>query len=315
MKKEKRNIAHSILIRLSNLRRERKEEYQTILTRFALERFLYRLQNSGYSKQFVLKGAFLFTLWTKQYYRPTKDIDFLADISNQPEEIRRIFKEICNVEVEPDGLVYDSGNISIEEIIEGTSYNGLRIRILAKLQNVRIPLQFDISFGDVVYPSIKEMEYPSLLDFPKPRIRVYPLESIISEKAEAMVDLGIQNSRMKDFYDIYSLIRSFDIEGNSMQKAISATFERRKTGIPEDIPIALTDEFAYDKAKNEQWRQFVIKNGLSSLPETLVVVIYEIRNFLLPIFTATLKHVDFKFKWSSVSTAGEIREWTNASTL
>lgn len=286
MKQEKANIAHSILARLSHLRRERQEDYQIILTRFAFERFLCRLEKSEYSERFILKGAFLFTLWTKQYYRPTRDIDFLADTSNQPDVIRQIFKEICEVEVEPDGMVYDSGNISVEEIIEGVSNHGLRVKLLATIQNVRIPLQFDIGFGDAVYPSITEMEYPSLLDFPKPIVMVYPLESLISEKAEAMVDLGIQNSRIKDFYDIYSLIKIFDIDTTSLQRAIAMTFERRKTKIPEDIPIALTDEFAYDKDKVGQWKQFISKNSLSNAPDDLFIVIDEIRNFLLPIFNA-----------------------------
>ena len=285
MKEEKANIAHSIRDRLMNVSLERKENYQIILIRFAFERFLHRLEKSEYSKRFTLKGAFLFTLWTKQYYRPTQDIDLLTDTSNQPDVIRRIFKEICEVEVEPDGMVFDSGNISVEEIIEGTSYHGLRVKLLATLQKVRIHLQFDIGFGDAVYPSPKEMEYPSLLDFPKPRVMVYPLESLISEKVEAMVDLGFQNSRMKDFYDVYSLIKIFEIDIASLQRAIAITFERRKTEIPEDIPIALTDEFAYDKEKMEQWRQFIKKNDLSNAPEDLFTVIDEIRDFLLPLFT------------------------------
>lgn len=286
MKEEKVNIAHSVLSRLSNISRERKEDYQIILTRFALERFLYRLQNSIYSKQFVLKGAFLFTLWTNQYYRPTKDIDFHADTSDNPDELRRIFNEICGTEIEPDGLRFNSGSISVEDIIEITSYHGLRIKLLAKINKVRIPLQFDIAFSDSIFPSIKEMEYPSLLDFPKPRVLVYPLESIISEKVEAMVDLGIVNSRMKDFYDVYSLMMIFDLNSTTMQKAIQLTFERRKTDIPVDIPIALTDEFANDKVKKEHWRQFIRNNNLSNAPDNLTDVVHQIKDYMLPIFKA-----------------------------
>lgn len=286
MKQGKTNIAHSVRDRLMKISLERDENYQLILIKYALERFLYRLQNSIYVEKFVLKGAFLFTLWTKEYYRPTRDLDFLARTSNQAEEMSRIFKEICDIEVDPDGLIFDSAFVSIAEIMEGTSYRGLRIKLTAYLDKIRIPLQFDIGFGDAVYPDVETIEYPSLLDYPNPRILAYPLESLISEKVEAMVDLGIQNSRMKDFYDIYSLSKIFDIDTTSLQKAIAITFERRKTKIPEDIPIALTDEFAYDKDKVSQWRQFINKNDLSNAPDDLFIVIDEIRNFLLPIFNA-----------------------------
>ncbi len=299
MKSEKSNIAHSIRDRLLNISREKKEDFQLILTRFALERFLYRLYKSGHSDKFILKGAFLFTLWTKQYYRPTKDIDFLSYTSNQPEVLHRIFKEICEVEVEHDGLIYDSGNISVEETIEGNTYHGLRIKLLAFLQNIRIPLQFDIGFGDAVYPSIEKLDYPSLLDFPKPIIHVYPLESLISEKVEAMVDLGMQNSRMKDFYDVYSLSRIFDIDGSVLQKAINATFTRRKTGFSKSPPLALTDEFAFDNDKIKQWQQFTRRNSLPNAPVSLAAVIDELKDLLLPVFTAINENVDFSYTWNS----------------
>jgi predicted nucleotidyltransferase component of viral defense system len=238
-------------------------------------------------------------LWTKQYYRPTKDIDFLSNTSNQPDVLHRIFKEICEVEVEHDGLIYDSGNISIEETIEGNTYHGLRIKLLAFLQNIRIPLQFDIGFGDAVYPSIEEINYPTLLDFPKPTIQVYPLESLISEKVEAMVDLGMQNTRMKDFYDVYSLSRIFDIDGLVLQKAIHATFTRRMTEIPQSPPLALTDEFAFDNDKIKQWQLFTRKNNLTNAPVSLSTVIDELKDFLLPVFTAINENVDFTYIWNS----------------
>ena len=286
MTEKKRNIAQSIRNQLTRVSVARDERLELVLIRFAFERFLFRLSKSEYSDKFILKGAFLFTFKTGQYYRPTRDMDFLSLHSNRPDDIIKAFKTICSVEVEDDGLVFETNDIDVSEIREGTSYHGLRVKFKAYLQKSRISLQFDLGFGDAVFPDIEDVEYPSLLDLPKPKIKAYPLESLISEKVEAMVDLGIQNSRMKDFYDIYSMLKTFNIDRASLQKAIEVTFTRRKTVIPKEIPIALSDEFAYDKEKNKQWQQFIAKNSLSNAPENLKDVIDELRSNLLPLFNA-----------------------------
>lgn len=291
-------MAASVRQRLLNRARERSEDFQLVLTQYALERFLFRLSESKYADDFVLKGAFLYLIWTDQPYRPTRDLDLLGFMDNSSERLIAVFKDLCNMK-EDDGLVFEVDSLSAEQIREGFEYNGMRVTLMARLEAARIPLQIDIGFGDVVTPRPRHANFPTILNMPTPRIRAYPKESVISEKYEAMVRLGIANSRMKDFYDIWILAREFDFHGQSLARAIKATFKRRKTGIPENTPLALSSDFHQDSVKIAQWRAFLNRTRLKIPPGTFQDVSDLIWSFLLPPTEALNQGKPFKLLWTA----------------
>jgi len=299
MTSEMKNLKKSIRQRLLNISRDKKEDFQLILIRFALERFLYRLSKSKHADQFILKGAFLFMAWTEQQYRPTRDLDFLCFGDNSAERLTRIFQEICCIEVVPDGLVFDANSISLTEIREEQEYEGQRVKLMALLGKARISLQIDVAFGDVITPKVSELYYPSLLEMPTPRIRTYPKETVVSEKLQSIVYLGMQNSRMKDFFDLFWLCRMFPFDGHDLLEAIRATFQRRKTDIPSQLPLALSDEFSLDPVKRTQWKAFLNKNGILELPENLTDIIAKLRKFLVPALNAAAGNDTFLLSWPS----------------
>jgi hypothetical protein len=208
------NMAASVRQRLLHLSRTRKEDFGLVLAKYGLERVLYRIAQSKHGEGFVLKGALLFELWTEQRYRPTRDADFLARGDNSPERFIAIFKEICGIGVEDDGLRFDPATVTAERITEDTDYEGIRVKFIGYLENARIPIQIDLGFGDVITPAPIKTKIPSLLDLPSPELLTYPRESVVAEKFEAMVSLGLANSRMKDFFDLRSLSREFPFEGS-----------------------------------------------------------------------------------------------------
>lgn len=265
-----------------NLNKERGEDFNLVLTRYGLERLLYRLSQSKHASDFVLKGAMLFAVWTEESHRPTRDLDLLSYRDHSGEHLATLFREICQVEVEPDGLTFDSSALRVEEIRENQEYQGQRIQLFAYLGNARIKVQIDVAFGDVITPHAEEIEYPTLLDFPSPHVRAYPKESVVSEKLEAIVTLGMPNSRMKDFYDVWAISKIFPFEGSTLARAIKRTFGRRKTPIPETIPHALSEEFGGDRDKMTQWTAFLKRNGLTEQETDLASVISELRTFLIP---------------------------------
>jgi predicted nucleotidyltransferase component of viral defense system len=291
------HIDVSVHQRLLNISRERKEDFNLILTRYVVERFLYRLSCSEYAEEFVLKGAMLMAIWLGQSHRPTRDLDLLGFGESSEEALTKIFEGICRVEVERDGLAFDPSSIAIEEIRGDQEYSGRRVKLIAKLGSARIRIQVDVGFGDVVTPKAKPVEYPVLLDFPAPRIQAYPKETLIAEKLQAMVALGMANSRMKDYYDIYVLSQTFSFDGHDLVNAITATFERRDTPIPGDIPLALSGEFAMSKDKVSQWKGFMNRSGLADLDVDLARVISELRGFLLEPLQAAASGHPFKHKW------------------
>ena len=288
---------HSIRQRLLNLSRQRNEDFQFCLTMYALERFLYRLSKSRHSEHFVLKGALLLMAWTDQAYRPTKDFDMLGFGESTPDILKRSIAEICHTEVESDGLSFDVTGIEVTEIREGQGYQGERIRMMAALGNARIPLQIDIAFGDAITPSIEEIEYPALLKMPVARIRAYPKETVVAEKTEAAVRLDMQNSRMKDLFGLLWLSRLFPFEGALLVKAIRATFDRRKTELPAELPLFLSNTFAFDQSKQTQWRAFLKKSSISSIPEELNTVISELNSFLAPPLQYATNDEPFASHW------------------
>ena len=272
------NLTASVRQRLQNISRVGKEPFDLVLSRYAVERLLYRLSQSTYADRFLLKGAMLFPLWFEEMHRPTRDVDLLGFSENDEETLERIFKRLCEITVEEDGLTFDAKSVTAERIQEDAAYTGIRVTLLATLDKARIPVQADIGFGDAVTPSPEEVTFPTLLGFPAPKLRAYPIYTVVAEKLEAMVSLGEANSRMKDFFDIWFLSQRFEFDGKLLTQAIQATFIRRLTALPEGIPLALSNEFADSKAT--QWRAFLNKNGLPQ--STFSQVLEELRNFLTP---------------------------------
>jgi predicted nucleotidyltransferase component of viral defense system len=291
-------MAASVRQRLLNMARETGRPFNEVLQYFAMERFLYRLSRSPYADRFVLKGALLLTVWEAPLTRPTLDIDLLGRIDNRIDTIVRVTGEICRQEVEPDGVAFDIATIEAERIAEDADYEGIRVRFRGSLGTARIVMQLDIGFGDIVIPSPEPTNYPTLLDFPSPYLRGYSRESTIAEKFEAMVKLGILNSRMKDFFDLWLMSRQFDFNGATLAKAISKTFSTRGTKIPAK-PLALTDTFAKEGTKAAQWRGFLRKNRLSGAPKDLAEVIMSIGAFLKPISERLAAGHAFKSIWKA----------------
>ena len=283
MTKEKpRNLPASVRQRLMNVARSQQEDFQLVLTRYALERLLYRLSQSEHRDVFVLKGAMLFQLWGDQPHRPTRDLDLLGRGDNSIPRFERIFREVCELAVEEDGLVFSAKSVRGDTIKEDQEYEGLRLNLDCRLENARIPIQIDIGFGDVVTPAAVEVTYPVLLDFPAPVLPAYSRESVVAEKFQAMVMLGIVNSRMKDFYDLWVLARQFEFQGPVLCQAIRATFERRRTSVPAEVPVALSSEFTQDRGKQTQWRAFTGKGKLEIGGTGLGEVVDFLRGFLMP---------------------------------
>ena len=270
-----------------------------ILNRYGRERLLYRLSQSAQHERFILTGATLFESWTGKAYRPTRDVDLLGSGSSDVADLVRTFKEICAVRVEDDGLVFLPHSVRGEEIREPQDYPGVRLKLLAKLEAAEIDLQVDIGFGDAVNPDPQLMTLATLLDFPAPSVRSYPKETVVAEKYEAMVRFGMANSRMKDFYDILILARDFDFDGDPLSVAIKRTFDCRKTALPVDEPIALTNEFASDVAKKQQWNAFVGKIGEAEISKELGAVVDNIRTFLWPPAKAAAQSLVMKKRWSA----------------
>ncbi len=221
--KEKKNYAASVKQKLLNLARERKDDYQLLLTKFALERILARISVSRFQKSFILKGAMLFEIWSETSHRATRDLDFLSFGSNEIEEVENIFKEICSIEMIEDGLTFDVASLKGGKIKPDQEYEGVRVQFTAYLEKIRIPLRIDVGFGDVVKPKVNEVEFPTILDFPKPLIKTYPPETVIAEKFHALTYLGMTNSRLKDFYDLYVLLTQFEINKEQIKEALAAT--------------------------------------------------------------------------------------------
>jgi predicted nucleotidyltransferase component of viral defense system len=227
MTKAPKDIAASVRARLLQLAKTRGEDFQLLLTRYANERLLYRLSKSRHASGFVLKGAALFMLWTEKPHRATRDVDLLGFGDPSPDRIRGVLHDVVETKVDDDGLVFDASSLEIGAIREEQEYGGIRAVLIARLAAAKIRLQIDVGFGDVITPQAIDVDYPALLEFPAPHLRAYPRETVVAEKLEAIVHLGLANSRMKDFYDLMVLSRSFTFEGDVLVRAIRATFERR----------------------------------------------------------------------------------------
>lgn len=280
--KEKTHIATSIRQRLRNLARERGEDFQQLLVSYALERVLYRLGQSRHRDRFVLKGALLFRLWFDLTQRPTRDADFLGFGNAEPEEFAEVFREIAGM-VEDDGLVFDTGSVKVEDIRKEAGYPGVRVSMTATLDGARIPVQCDIGFGDAVTPAPLQQAYPTLLDMPAPVLAVYPLETVVAEKLEAIVKLASFNSRVKDYFDLWVLMRYENLDRALLPTAIRATFARRNTTLPLTLPVGLAPSFAVER--QAMWQAFLTRSTLSAPP--LAEVLEELRVQCWPVLQFT----------------------------
>lgn len=279
MARQPRDMGASVRARLLTLAREKGQALDLLLTRYATERLLYRLSTTPHRDRFVLKGAMLITTWFDDPHRPTRDMDLLGYGDPAPEPMLAVFKEICAIK-ENDGILFDVDALRIDLIREQLEYGGLRLRTTARLAGARIAVVIDIGFGDAIEPGVEEIELPVMLDLPAPRLRAYPRETVVAEKFQAMVLFGLANTRMKDYYDIWILSRSYAFDAERLSRAIAATFERRGTAIPEDLPDALTPAFSTDATKQRQWEAFA--RDLAAEVPSLEVIVADLAGFLMP---------------------------------
>ena len=265
------NRAASIRARLKQHADSTQEDFNLVLTRYGIERLLYRLATSEHSTQFVLKGALLFALWYGIPHRPTRDADLLGFGPDDPHVLASVFQSLCSIEVD-DGVQFNAASVRVGTIRKEARYGGVRVDLQATLDNARIALQVDVGFGDAVTPSPPTMTYPSLLaDVPTAQLRVYPKATVVAEKLHAICILGITNSRMKDFYDLDLLLQDREVDDGELRRAVAATFDRRLSPLPAELPTGLSDAFAADSGKRAQWVAFLRKNRLDALDLQTVV--------------------------------------------
>jgi hypothetical protein len=260
-----RNLAASVRVRLKQHSDATKQDFNLTLTHYGLERLLYRMSVSEYASNFLLKGALLFTLWYDLPHRPTRDADLLGFGPDDIDTAVTTFRNICQIPGE-DGVVFDPTTVKGSVIRKEAGYGGVRIDIQAKLDGARIALQVDIGFGDAVTPAPQAISYPVLLDdFPAPQLRAYPKYTVVAEKFHAVCLLGMINTRMKDYFDLWVLLDDSTLDQAEIRRAIEATFERRKLPMPTAVPVGFADVFAADAAKQTQWNAFLKKNRLEAI--------------------------------------------------
>jgi predicted nucleotidyltransferase component of viral defense system len=295
---EIKNTAASVKARLKTIADKEQKPFDFLLMLYMIERLLYRLSISNYNEKFVLKGGLLLYVHLEDRARPTRDVDFLARrISNDVESITKAFQEICKIECN-DGLVYDTDHLIAERIKEDADYEGLRIKINGYLEKSRQTLQFDIGFGDVIVPKSLIMNYPVLLDMDCPEIHTYSIESVVAEKFEAMISLSFLNSRMKDFYDVFTISEKFNFDGRVLYEAIFETLQRRGTDLVKQPAVFMVD-FLQDKTKQTQWEAFINRTTKQKLE--FGVALTRIKDFLAPVYNQILQEREFFEQWDKAS--------------
>lgn len=291
-----RPSADSTRARLMNRWRHdgQRETFEALLNRYFLERLLHRLGRSPHRDRFILKGALLFALWSDAPHRATRDIDLLGHGDPEPEGIAAAFRDICAVAGD-DGVAFHADSVSAMAVREDAVYAGVRVTLDARLGQARQNLQIDIGFGDAVVPAPEEIAYPTLLEQSAPTLRAYPREVVVAEKFQALTALGMANSRMKDFFDLGALARDHDFDGATLSAALAATFARRQTALPKEVPLGLTPAFA--TAKEVQWRAFARRTALA--PPPLATLLSGLERFLMPPSRAVALGAPFTRRWPS----------------
>lgn len=295
------NLPASVRARLLAHAKSHREDFNRTLARYAIERFLYRLsRDTKRRERFVLKGAMLFVTWSPTTHRPTGDLDLLAHGPADPAAMRDIIAEICGTAVSDDALVFDPRSIEVEAVREDEEYQGLRVSLLARLANARIPVRIDMGFGDAVYPRAKSIAFPCLLaDMPAPQILAYPAETVVAEKFEAMVRFGEANGRLKDFSDIWAIANTFEFDMSTLVQSMTGTFRNRAATLPLDIPLALTASFADVPGKRAMWQAFLTRNPPAISPPPLDDVLADLRRFIGPVLIAAAQPAVANATWSS----------------
>jgi hypothetical protein len=291
------NLPASIHQRLLNQAKEQSRPLQELLQYFAIERFLFRLSQSPHATRFYLKGALMLRLWDAPLSRPTIDVDLMGQQMLSQDELEQVIKDVCMHQVPDDGCRFEAATVRTQPIRLEDQYGGIRVTFISHIGKIRLNMQVDVGFGDVIVPGPIPIDFPALLDFPAPHLLAYSPESAIAEKFQAMVILDSANSRMKDFYDIWLLARGHPFEGSVVSHALQATFTRRQTPFPLDIPIALTDRFVKDRLKQTQWNAFVRKGHLAAEQVSLNEIVELLRGFLLPPMRASAKRESFDRHW------------------
>lgn len=277
---ERKNLVASILARLKNIAKENDVVYGEILARYAIERVLKRIELSEYASKCILKGGSLFILWTEGFnYRPTMDADLEFRGDGSPATLKAMFKSVGKIAVD-DGFSIDGESIEAAAIREDDQYGGVRVTMMGYLGKVRIPVQFDVGVGDAITPAPKKLLFPSLLDLPAPKLKIYPRETVIAEKYETIVKRGLANSRMKDYYDLWVLSNDPIVDKEIAKLAVARTFSRRKRKLPDTCPDGLADSFAENQIKLTQWNAFLRKNRLDVGQNLFLDVVRQVREFI-----------------------------------
>jgi hypothetical protein len=282
MANKSRNVGASVRTLLLKRAEQSGADFQILLTRYAIERLLYRLSVSPARDQFILKGAMLFTTWVVDPFRPTRDLDLLAAGDPTADRVLATFQAICTADVEDDGVVFDAAGLQVSTIRNDDAHGGLRVKTTATIDKAKIAIQVDIGFGDAVTPAPVEITFPLLLpDRPAAVLKAYPVETVIAEKFEALVSLGLANTRLKDFYDLWCIAQTFDLQHDLLAEAVHNTFARRQTSLPTAVPAGLSDAFVASRAV--AWRAFVKRNAAPGVPAELADVVVSLRGFLMPL--------------------------------
>jgi predicted nucleotidyltransferase component of viral defense system len=288
---------NSVHDRLLNEARKLGEDYQVTFMRYLIERFLYRLSKSRYHDQYILKGAMLFRIWEELPYRTTLDLDLLHRGNADADVLGREIQEICGTDIEDDGVRFDPGSISVEPIRQDQEYQGQRVKLIGYVGKSNTRIQIDVGAGDVPWPLPISREYPSILGLPAPKLAAYERESVIAEKLEAMVTLGLANSRIKDFFDIHHLAMRNSFDGALLTEAVRRTFVRRKTPIPEKVPIALTGEFWEATDRSQHIRAFARRARIDVTRETAQNLAPLLRAFLWTLLEAAANRISSPGNW------------------
>lgn len=293
-----RNVADSVRTRLLALAKQRADDFHLLLVRYVNERLLYRLSVSPHAKNYILKGAALFTAWNGDPHRATRDLDFHGSDEATAARVQKVFEDVLATAVADDGVTFDPRTMRVAPIRENQEYGGFRVTLVARVGVAQVGVQLDVGFGDAITPAPERLIFPALLEFPAPHLRGYPRETVVAEKTDALVTLGLANTRMKDFYDLMILSRRFDFDGALLQRALRATFGRRGTPYSENPPIAFTAEFYGDASRNRQWSGFVKRTGArdaGSLAET----IDHVSRFVTAPLTAAGRRGSFTQQWAA----------------
>ncbi len=299
-----KNPAASIRARLLNHARHHGDDYQRVLTRYAIERLLFRLSRTEVAERYVLKGAMLFVTWPEHVFRPTGDLDLLGPGDPDPAAISEVFRVVCQVEAPEDGIVFEPASLKAVPMREIDKYPGVRLSLNGELARAIIRVQVDIGFGDHVYPRPEHHIFPSLLpDMPAAKILMYPRETVLAEKFEAMIRFGKANGRIRDFYDLWVMIRTFRFDLSHVVEAVSGTLRRRETMFPTETPVGLDEAFARIADDRGLWSGFLRRNPPTLQPPSFPELQQELRHFFGPVIAALARPESARLRWDPHSGA------------